>query len=91
VERRIAETSRRRCNIIYVACGLAMFACIALIAVFWDFPSASPIRHQVLVLERGAILAFSISWFLMGSEHLKRVVGLGWRKGSVRLIETARR
>jgi hypothetical protein len=87
-----AEKSRKRCNRIYRVCGWAILFFIALIVVVWALQDDYPIITQaypVLVLETLAIWAFSMSWFLKGSVHLKRVVGLGWRAGSVYLIRAA--
>lgn len=80
VERRIAdtdETSRRRCNVVYVACGCLIFLSIALIGFVWSLPHSSFAgqKYSVLVLETVAIWAFSITWFLKGSVYLKRIVG----------------
>jgi hypothetical protein len=82
-ERRIAETSRRRCNVIYIVCGCAILLSLALIVVAWRIPggSFSWQQYSVLVLETVAILAFSIAWFLKGSEYLKRIIG-GGRTGN---------
>jgi hypothetical protein len=76
-EQRIAEARRRRCNIVYVLFGGLILLSIALIVVVWRIPGGSFTwqRYSVLVLETVAILAFSIAWFLKGSEFLKRVMG----------------
>ncbi len=80
MERRIAdtdETSRRRCNVVYVTCGCLIFLSIALIGFVWSLPDGSFMgqKYSVLVLETVAMWAFSIAWFLKGSDYLKRIVG----------------
>jgi len=79
-ERPIAETdetSRRRCNFIYRACGCIILLSIALIGLVWLLPGGAFTwqRYSVLVLETVAIWAFSIAWFLKGSDYLKRAMG----------------
>lgn len=78
-ERSIAdadETSRKRCNVVYVVCGGLILLSIALIGIGWLFPEGSfpGQRYSVLVLETVAIWAFSIAWFLKGSEFLRSVI-----------------
>jgi hypothetical protein len=57
--------------LVYRLCGAAILVCIALIVVVWALPSDSLIwqLYPVLLLESGAILAFSISWFTKGKGY----------------------
>jgi hypothetical protein len=65
------EAKKERNNRIYKVCGWAILIFIAAIAALWFLPSESPIRqwHLVLWFEWGAILAFSVSWFMKGLER----------------------
>jgi hypothetical protein len=73
VEQCIDDRSRKRCNVIYVVCGCTILLSIALIGAGWLRMFVW--QHSVLVLETVAIWAFSIAWFLKGSDRLKRAVG----------------
>jgi hypothetical protein len=60
-------------NKIYVACGAAMLACIALIVVFQMFLTDTALARAkpVLVLESLALWAFGISWMIKGEVILE--------------------
>jgi len=75
-----AKQERRWENLIYRVCGGGIVACLLLIVGAWAFQDDYPLIKQVypvLVLETLAIWAFSISWFLKGSESLKRALRKG--------------
>lgn len=54
-------------NRIYVACGIVILGCIALMVITcWLLESAFTALHPALVLESVAILAFGVSWMVKG-------------------------
>jgi len=62
---------RKHEPLVYRLCGVAIVICIALIVGVWALPEGSFIKqlYPVLLLESGAILAFSISWFTKGKGY----------------------
>ena len=60
-------------NLVYTACGYAILACIALIAVVAFLSNDSPIKRldPVFWLEATAIVAFGLSWLTKGEAILK--------------------
>ena len=60
-------------NRVYIACGLCMLACIALIAIYSCCLTDTAIARirPVLVLETLALWAFGFSWFVKGEAILK--------------------
>lgn len=69
-----AKQKRRGEDRIYRGCSGAIIACLVLIVVVWALQDNYPIierLYPVLLLEWGAIWAFSIAWFLKGSDYLK--------------------
>jgi hypothetical protein len=64
---------KRTRNAVYMACGVTILACMALIVVAFLLPAASPIlkAKPVLLLESAAVVAFGISWITKGEAILK--------------------
>jgi len=70
VDTRTAEKKRR--NVVYRICGVAIFACIVLAAASSLFPQ--PIRTDLpwlFILEALADIAFGISWLVKGDTFVK--------------------
>lgn len=61
---------KRQRNVVYLACGVAMLVCLALIVLFGVLPEANRTLHATLWLEAGAILAFGVSWATKGEAIL---------------------
>jgi hypothetical protein len=74
-ERHMNERSWQLCDVIYVVCGCLILLSIALIGVFWLIPGGIfDWQYAVLAFETLAIYAFSVAWFLKGSDRLKTAI-----------------
>jgi hypothetical protein len=64
---------KRRRNMVYLVCGIAILVCLALTGLVQMLPGDSPLRllHPVFWLESLAIFAFGIAWFIKGETLLK--------------------
>ena len=64
---------KRQRNGVYVACGIAMLACIAGIAIYKFFLQDTALKalDPVFCLETVAVLAFGFSWLVKGEALLK--------------------
>ncbi|MGQ0839999.1 DUF998 domain-containing protein [Actinokineospora sp.] len=59
-------------NQVYLACGVIMLVCLALIAVLaWFFDAATRDLRPALWLETVAILAFGVAWLIKGETLLR--------------------
>ncbi|GLZ41393.1 DUF998 domain-containing protein [Actinokineospora sp. NBRC 105648] len=65
------DRRKRQRNAVYLVCGIAILACLALMAVLGFFldPQTAHLR-PALWLEAGAILAFGVSWLTKGEAIL---------------------
>ena len=66
---------KRKRNVVYRICGVAIVACIVLVGVFKLFLAATPIADldPAFWLESLALWAFGISWFVKGETLWKDV------------------
>ncbi len=80
----VTDTDKKRKrlrNMVYVICGIVMFACIVVAAIIHFVPYLSDNRWQhhyypILIIEIVSTLAFGIAWFVKGEtlDRLKAVI-----------------
>lgn len=72
------SVEKRRANLIFKACGWAIFVGLALmgaaVLLGWDCNNR-PIAHPVFWFETACVIAFAVSWLVKGEVILKRHKG----------------